>query len=138
MSDGRGKIMLDMIMEDVERQLNPNDDDCWHCGGEGYTHDCFDGFCEMAEEGCEDCSRRCPECAIHKANVAKAVREEVIKSGDVDIATAWLKHIGRWRDDITPERVREELDRAASPQPEKTGEGAAAVNQSPNSIKEGT
>jgi hypothetical protein len=114
MSEDRGQIMLDMIKEDVERRLNPNDDECWYCGGEGYTHDCFDGFCESAEEGCEDCSRPCPECAIHTARVAKAVREEVIKTGSVDIATAWLKSIGRWTDDITPERLRKELAEASA------------------------
>lgn len=109
----RGEAILDAIRDDVDRRLNPHDDECWHCGGEGFTHDCFDGFCESAEEGCEDCTRVCPECAIHAANVAKAVREEVIKSGDLDVATAWLKSIGRWQDNFTPERLRREMADAA-------------------------
>lgn len=40
------------------------DDDpgeCWNCGGEGFVWDCFDGFCVNAEDGCEDCTRPCPE-----------------------------------------------------------------------------
>lgn len=110
----RGEILLDAITDDVMHRLNPSGEDCWHCGGEGYVHDCFDGFCEHAEDGCEDCSRRCPECVIHKGQVSKAVREEVIKTGDVAVATAWLKSIGRWDDSITPERVREELAKAAT------------------------
>lgn len=110
----RGEALLDAITDDVMRSLNPNDDDCWHCGGEGYTHDCFDGFCEMAEEGCEDCSRQCIECAIYNGKVAKAVREEVIKTGDVDTAIAWLKSIGRWNDTITRDRVADELAKASA------------------------
>lgn len=105
----RGQRILEAIEDDVAMRLNPNGEECWHCGGEGYTHDCFDGFCEAAEEGCEDCSRPCPECVIFKGQIAKAVREEVIKSGDAEIAVAWLKSIGRWRDDITMDRVRDEL-----------------------------
>lgn len=113
----RGELLLDAILDDIEMKLNPDGEDCWHCGGEGYTHDCFDGLCMSAEDGCEDCARRCPECVIYKGRVAKALREEVIKSGDVDLATAWLKHIGRWNDSITPERVRDELAKATK-QPE--------------------
>jgi hypothetical protein len=111
----RGEALLDAITDDVMRNLNPNDDDCWHCGGEGYTHDCFDGFCEEAEIGCEDCSRECPECVLFKGKIAKAIREEVIKTNDVHVATAWLKSIGRWDDSITPERVQSELAAAAKP-----------------------
>jgi hypothetical protein len=105
--------MLEAIEDDVVMRLNPSGEECSHCGGEGYTHDCFDGFCEAAEEGCEDCARPCPECVIFKGQIAKAVREEVVKLGDVEIATAWLKSIGRWNDKITPERVQAELAAAA-------------------------
>lgn len=38
------------------------DDDCANCGGGGYVYDCFDGFCEDAESGCDDCARRCDWC----------------------------------------------------------------------------
>ena len=37
--------------------------DCYQCGGEGFVWSCFDGFCVDAEEGCDDCTRPCPECA---------------------------------------------------------------------------
>jgi hypothetical protein len=110
----RGQRILEAIEDDVVMRLNPKGDECWHCGGEEYTHDCFDGFCEDAEYGCADCMRPCPECRLFKGQIAKAVREEVIKSGDVDVATAWLKSIGRWNDKITPERVREELEKASA------------------------
>lgn len=122
----RGERLLDAIQDDVCHRLNPSGDECWHCGGEGFVHDCFDGFCEAAEEGCEDCSRTCPECVIHNGQVARAVREEVIKSGDTDIAIAWLKSVGRWSDNITRERVIEEMAKAAE-------KGSAAPPTFPNS-----
>ncbi len=37
-------------------------DGCPCCGGEGFIFDCFDGFCLDADIGCDDCTRRCPEC----------------------------------------------------------------------------
>lgn len=116
--DDRGRLLLDAIEDDVGRRLNPSDEGCWHCGGEGYTHECFDGFCETAEDGCEDCSRPCPECVIFKDKFAKAVRQEVIKSGDAEIAVAWLKSIGRWNDGITMDRVQAELAAAAAQAPQ--------------------
>jgi hypothetical protein len=36
-----------------------DDDECPICGGEGFTFDCFDGCCEDAEIGCDDCARPC-------------------------------------------------------------------------------
>ena len=44
----------------------PADDDneCPQCGGEGFVFQCFDGFCEDADVGCDDCTRPCPECGI--------------------------------------------------------------------------
>lgn len=105
----RGERILEAIHEDVQHKLNPSGDDCWHCGGEGYTYDCIDGCCEDAESGCAECERRCPECALHEHQYSKAIREAVIECGDVDVAIAWLKEIGRWRDDITRERVADEL-----------------------------
>lgn len=45
----------------------PDDqEDCPNCGGEGYIYDCFDGFCEDAEYGCDDCMRRCDWCQPRK------------------------------------------------------------------------
>lgn len=108
----RGQRMLDAIYDDVDQHLNPNGDECWHCGGDGFIHDCIDGFCYDSEIGCEDCTRKCPECLKLKRDRAKAVREAVVVSGDVELAAAWLKSIGRWTDDITMERIGAELDAA--------------------------
>jgi len=110
----RGEVLLDMIYDEVDQRLNPNQEECWHCGGEGATYDCIDGCCVDAESGCEDCERPCIECKINAAQRAKAVREEVIKANDTEIAVAWLKHIGRWRDGITDEQIKAELTKAAS------------------------
>lgn len=114
MIDGRGAAgaVYDALVEEIEHELNPNDDDCDHCGGEGYTYDCVDGCCIDSESGCEDCARRCVECALHERNRLKAIREAVIKANSVDLAIAWLKSIGRWRADITRESVRSQLDEA--------------------------
>jgi hypothetical protein len=111
--EDRGKVLLDAIYDEVDRRMNPNGDECWNCGGDGYIADCHEEWaCIDPESGCEDCLRRCPECAIFKHNRLKAIREEVIKSGDIDIVREWLKSIGRWSDDITPERIQAELDKA--------------------------
>lgn len=39
-----------------------DDDACQRCGGEGFIFECFDGFCEDADVGCDDCTQPCPEC----------------------------------------------------------------------------
>lgn len=46
--------------------------DCYQCGGEGFVWSCFDGFCVDAEEGCDDCTRPCPECARRKRDDQQA------------------------------------------------------------------
>lgn len=109
----RGEALLDAIYDEVDYHLNPNNDVCWNCGGDGVLYDCIDGSCFDAESGCELCSRPCPECHIYAAKRAKAVREEVIKSGDTDIAIAWLKQIGRWHDGLSRQMVQAELEKAA-------------------------
>ena len=110
----RGEYMLDLIYDEVDQRLNPSGDECWNCGGEGMTYDCFDGCCVDAESGCPDCERPCVECKINAGIRAKAVREEVIKSGDVGIAVAWLKQIGRWSDDITDNQIKAQLAEATA------------------------
>src|SRR6185437_1779996 len=100
----RGERILDYIFDDVDRTLNPDQEDCWHCGGEGYIVDCFDGCCMDADVGCEQCTSRCPECRIFEAKRKRMIREEVIKSNDVDVAVAWLKYTNRWHDDITEDQ----------------------------------
>lgn len=108
----RGERLLDAIYDAVDRDLNPHDDECGHCGGAGATYDCIDGCCVNAEDGCAVCERKCAECVIHERNRAKAVRKAVIESGDVELAAAWLKSIGRWSNDITMDRIGAELDAA--------------------------
>lgn len=112
-SDTRGDRILEAIYDDVDARLNPSGDDCPFCGGEGYTYDCVDGCCGNAEYGCASCERRCLECAIYDGQRAKAIREAVIKTGDVDVAVAWLKSVGRWHDGITEQQVRSELEAAS-------------------------
>ena len=60
----------------------PDDDngECWRCGGEGYVFECFDGYCLDAEVGCDDCTRRCPEC-VRRARRQKA-NEEAERQAD--------------------------------------------------------
>ena len=109
----RGEALLDAIIDDVTQRLNPEGDECPHCGGDGETFDCFDGMCVEADYGCPDCRRRCTECARHELNFRKAVREDVIALGDADVAIAWLKWVDRWDDTITRGRVLDELKKAA-------------------------
>lgn len=102
----RGELILSAIYDDVRHKLNPNDDDCWHCGGEGYTSDCFEEWaCIDPESGCEECTRRCPECAMYQAKVTRAVRVEVLRMLDIDTAIAFLRNQGKWVDKITRDRV---------------------------------
>lgn len=116
----RGEQILEAIEDEVLQRLNPSGEDCPECGGDGYTYDCFEEFaCIDPESGCQDCARRCRGCAELKHDRLKAVREEVIKADDVEVATAWLKDIGRWREGITDEQIKAELakERAKSAQP---------------------
>ena len=106
--------MLGLIYDEVDGRLNPDGDECWNCGGEGETYDCIDGCCVDAESGCAECAQPCIECRIFAGQRAKAIREEVIKSGDIDTAIAWLKSIDRWSDDTTREQVQDEMTKAAS------------------------
>ena len=111
----RGERILDAIEEEVIQRINPSGEDCPECGGDGYTYDCFEEWaCIDPESGCEECSRRCLGCAEMKRDRLKGVREEVVKLADVEVATAWLRSIGRWHDGITDDQVKAELDKAAS------------------------
>lgn len=91
MNISKENFLLNAIYDDAHRELNPNDDECWHCGGEGYTYDCIDGCCEDAEAGCEDCARRCIECATFEASVERYVRVQVLRAMDIPLARAWLE-----------------------------------------------
>lgn len=108
----RGERILVCIYDEVDNRLNPNHEECWHCGGDGETYDCIDGCCIDAESGCDLCARPCLECKLYAGRRAKAVREEVVKSGDIAVAVAWLKEKGRWNDSITVDQVRAEIEKA--------------------------
>jgi hypothetical protein len=97
----RGEVLLEFIEDEVRQRLNPDDEDCWNCGGEGYTADCIDGCCADAESGCELCSRDCVECKINEITFKKCVRIEVLRTLDLDIAIAWLKSRDKWSDGFT-------------------------------------
>lgn len=103
--------LLDAIYDEVDQRLNPSGEECWYCYGEGETANCFEEFaCIDPEGGCSECRRACPECRLYAGARAKAIREEVIRTGRVDVAIAWLKGVGRWDDGITREQVKAELE----------------------------
>lgn len=81
---------LEHLYEAARAELNPGDDDCPHCGGEGETHDCIDGCCEDAEYGCDLCTRACGECVRYHASVERWVRTAVVRALDVDLGRRWL------------------------------------------------
>lgn len=108
----RGERILEAIEDEVLQHLNPSGEDCPECGGDGYIYDCFEEWaCIDPEGGCSECARRCLWCAELRRDRLRAVREEVVKLDDPDVAVAWLKQVGRWRDDITVEKVKECLAR---------------------------
>ena len=108
----RENHILDRIYDEVHHELNPSDDDCPECGGEGYIANCIDGLCFDAESGCEDCMRRCVECARFEIRVRKAVRLEVLRLMDVDVAIAFARRTNRWSDKITRTAVLANLHAA--------------------------
>ena len=55
----------------IENDYDDDGSECYECGGEGFVHDCFDGFCADADVGCDDCTRPCPACARAKRERAK-------------------------------------------------------------------
>lgn len=100
----RGEVFLDVIEEQVHFELNPNDDDCFMCGGEGF----IEGECTCGDDTCcclEPTPPECPECRIWHAKVKRAVQVEVLRSLDIDVGIAWLKQNRKWSDAITRERV---------------------------------
>lgn len=107
----KGERLLDWIIDDIDRRLNPDGEDCPECGGEGGTYDCIDGCCLNAEEGCPDCFTPCIGCREYERDRRRAIRKEVVEMGDVDVGIAWLKSVGRWPHDIPREQVAEALER---------------------------
>lgn len=87
----KADALLSWVEEQVDWDLNPDQEECPTCGGEGMIADCFDGFCVDAEDGCEDCARPCPECRNAERQRRRAVRTEVLRALDVDLARAYLR-----------------------------------------------
>lgn len=111
----RGEILLECIEQEIDQRLNPSGEDCPDCGGDGWIYCCFEEWaCVDPEGGCKDCERRCMECARHKHARLQAIRCEVIKSDDIDIARAWLKEHGRLTNDVTDDVIRAEMAKAAT------------------------
>lgn len=108
----RGERLLEFVIDEVHQRLNPNGDECSFCGGEGFTYDCIDGCCVDAESGCEQCAQRCVECRIFSGTIAKAIRVEVLKMVDIDVAIAWAKQQGRWQEELPPAEVLANLHAA--------------------------
>jgi hypothetical protein len=81
--------------DDVEHLAD--DDTCQTCGGDGFVHDCIDGCCLDVEIGCDDCTRRCPDCAMEEYRRLRAERVAMLRALDVDRAIAFAKLTGRWR-----------------------------------------
>jgi len=101
--------MLDLVYDEVRMEMNPDNDDCPTCGGEGVIFECFDGFCIDAEIGCDECTSRCPECARRNLAFARAVRKAVIESDDVDLARAWFRSINRPHGNITDAEIKAQM-----------------------------
>jgi hypothetical protein len=56
----------------------PWDDDggeCAYCGGEGFVFYCFDGCCEDADIGCDDCTEPCSHCGIKTRTLPDGLSE---------------------------------------------------------------
>lgn len=91
-------FLLNALYDDARRELNPSDEECWNCGGDGYWYDCIDGCCEDAESGCELCARRCAECAQFERDIERYVRVQVLRSMDLKLARAWIARKGRLKE----------------------------------------
>lgn len=87
-------------------------EECWHCGGEGFIHDCIDGCCEDAEYGCELCAQQCVECALRTRDKARKDRVAILRTIDVELAVGWAVITGRWREGLTRRDVLRELHSA--------------------------
>lgn len=101
--------LIDWLYQQAHFDLNPSDEECPDCGGDGYIYDCIDGCCVDAESGCEDCARRCIECARFTRSIERHVQVQVLRSMDLPLAVAWLKQRGKWSDKFTDQSVMANL-----------------------------
>lgn len=94
---------------DVAAPSAGDEEECWHCGGEGWTYDCIDGCCEDAEEGCELCAQQCVECVRRVRDELRAERVAILRALDVDLAIGWLYGYSSRRESLTRADVLREL-----------------------------
>jgi hypothetical protein len=105
MKISKENALLDMLFDQAHFDLNPSDDDCPNCGGEGYTFDCIDGCCADAESGCEDCAKRCVECLRFEGAIRRHVELDVLRSMDLPLAKEFLRRTNRWSERITERKL---------------------------------
>jgi hypothetical protein len=94
MKISKENFLLNAIYDDAHRELNPNDDDCWNCGGEGF----LEGECTCGEDTCcclEPEAPPCPECRLFDAKIERYVRVQVLRAFDIPLAVAWARRKGR-------------------------------------------
>lgn len=53
------------------------DDKCPCCGGEGFIFECFDGFCEDCDIGCDDCTRSRPACSRAASTAKRKIKQRL-------------------------------------------------------------
>lgn len=116
---------LALIYDDARRELNPDDEECPTCSGDGFIFDCFDGFCVDAEIGCEECTSVCPDCRSYKRALKRRVRVEILRSMNIELATAFLRSEGRQPPETFPKNVLLNLHAGRTACPEFSDEERA-------------
>ncbi|WP_068018970.1 hypothetical protein [Rhodoplanes sp. Z2-YC6860] len=101
MKISKENALLDRLFDEAHFDLNPDQDSCPDCGDEGYVHDCIDGFCQDAEVGCEDCTRRCVECARFEQSIRRHVELDVLRFMSLPLAKEFLRRCNQWSNKIT-------------------------------------
>lgn len=94
MNISKEQFLLSALYDDAHRTLNPNDEECPHCGGEGY----IEGECTCGEDCCccaEPEPPRCTECARFEAKIERHVRVQVLRAMDIPLTRAWAHRRGR-------------------------------------------
>lgn len=106
----KSQFLLSAIYEDAHRELNPSDEECPHCGGEGF----IDGECTCGEDCCccaEPDPPRCTECARFERNVERYVQIQVLRAMDIPLTRAWAfrRGSGVWAHNSSDAIVLREL-----------------------------
>lgn len=86
-------FLLSAIYDDAYRELNPSDEQCPHCGGEGF----IEGECTCGEDCCccaEPDPPACRECARFDRSIECYVQVQVLRAMDVPLVRAWAHRKG--------------------------------------------